>query len=441
VEKELHASYDSILRDFRFEFSQGGAYTCIALILLGVGLDFSLYPDKLLLFAGVRVFFSFVIYGIIRAMETSWGNDRIQWLTFIWLLQPQIMISWFIGTTEGATSIYYSGLTLAMYASGIVLTFGIWQNIIFGCLSVLFYAIACSSYPNTFVLHGPFAVNALLLVMAAVLSAVYTYFNERARLMLFRLKAEVAQKNIELEETNKSLSDIKGHMLQQEKLVALGTLSAGLMHEISNPVNNCLMGIGSAKERPTIKSNSLMMECLMDVGEGLARIQKIISDLKIFAYRPSGDGTMNKPFLFTELIHTALRLAGHDIKAFKIVPDLPEDTLVCGDEGAIIGVLINLLENAARALRSANITAPTIQVSAVWQGDRLHVAVWDNGSGISPENLARVFEPFFTTRDVGQGLGLGLSISFGVIERHGGRLVAQSELGKWTRMSFDLPRG
>jgi two-component system sensor histidine kinase PhcS len=66
--------------------------------------------------------------------------------------------------------------------------------------------------------------------------------------------------------------------------------------------------------------------------------------------------------------------------------------------------------------------------------------VQDNGPGIAPENLSRVFEPFFTTRAVGQGLGLGLSISYGVITRHGGTLRAESIMGEWTKMIFDLPR-
>ena len=67
------------------------------------------------------------------------------------------------------------------------------------------------------------------------------------------------------------------------------------------------------------------------------------------------------------------------------------------------------------------------------------MTVWDSGVGIAPEEVARVFEPFFTTREVGRGLGLGLSISYGVVERHGGRLMAESEPGRWTKMIFDLP--
>ena len=119
---------------------------------------------------------------------------------------------------------------------------------------------------------------------------------------------------------------------------------------------------------------------------------------------------------------------------------MPDDTLVRGDEAAIIGVLINLLGNAALAMRKAQRSACAIHVSAVWAGERLHVTVQDNGGGISPENLIRVFEPFFTTREVGQGLGLGLSISYGVIKRHGGILMAESVEGEWAKMIFDLAR-
>ena len=71
---------------------------------------------------------------------------------------------------------------------------------------------------------------------------------------------------------------------------------------------------------------------------------------------------------------------------------------------------------------------------------RLLVKVRDNGTGIAPENLGRVFEPFFTTRDVGAGLGLGLSVSYGIVQRHGGTLAVDSEPGAWTEFSFDLPR-
>lgn len=436
----LQTGYETALKDFRSEFSQGGALTCAVLILLGVGLDYSLYPDRQFEFAIARIIFSLIICGIVLAMRTSWGEGKVPWLTFAWLLQPQIMIAWMIGTTEGATSIYYAGLTLAMYASGIVLAFGLWQNLVFGLLSILLYAAACSLYPETFVLHGAFAVNTLLLAMAAVTSAVYTYFNERARFVLFRLRAEVDEKNRQLEKTNKDLAQIKGQMLQQEKMAAIGTLASGLLHEVNNPVNYCLMAINLALEEPVAKTDATLHEYLSDAREGMQRIQNIVSDLKTFAYRPREADAAGNDFPLCRAVDTALRMVAHETKEIPITRNLPADTEVHGDEGAIVGVLINLISNAAAALRSAKQAEPAIGISASWSGERLRIAVEDNGPGISPENLARVFEPFFTTREIGQGLGLGLSISYRVIERHGGTLVAESELGKGTRMTFDLPR-
>jgi two-component system sensor histidine kinase PhcS len=172
----------------------------------------------------------------------------------------------------------------------------------------------------------------------------------------------------------------------------------------------------------------------------MQRVQNIVSDLKIFAYRKPGTEHKAQPFLFEKALNSAERLTGHELRGIRVVRDLPADTLVVGDEAAIIGVMINLLSNATIAMRKVNSLAPSIHIKGSWRDSRLMISVLDNGPGISPENLSRVFEPFFTTREVGQGLGLGLAISYSVIERHGGILTATSDLGKWTEMTFDLPR-
>jgi two-component system sensor histidine kinase PhcS len=271
-------------------------------------------------------------------------------------------------------------------------------------------------------------------------STVYTYYNERVRRQLHSLKEEVAQKNGELEDINRNLAEIKGQMLQQEKMAALGTLAAGLLHEVNNPVNFCMMAIDVAVEEPAAKNSPLLMECLTDAKQGMQRVQYIVSDLKTFAYRKSGVDHESSQFLFERALDSSVRLVGHEVKGIKINRQLTPDTLVRGDEAAIIGVLINLLSNAALAMRKGATPQPTIEVSAEADGDRLRVAVRDNGPGITPENISRVFEPFFTTREVGQGLGLGLSICYSVIQRHGGLLAAESVPGEWTRFTFDLPR-
>lgn len=433
-------SYETALRHFRLEFSRAGLRTGIVLVLLGVGLDHAMYPEWQAAFAGWRLLASALMAVILCAMRSEWGKHNIQWLTFGWLLLPQIMIAAMIAATEGAASIYYAGLTLAIYSSGIVLAFGLWQNIVFGGVSYLLYAAACARHPVSFELHGPFVVNSMFLLMSATISAVFTVYNERARYLLFKLKAQVAQKNHELELTNKNLAEIKGQMLQQEKMAALGTLAAGLMHEVNNPVNFCLMAIDLAAEDPVSRNSPLLTECLADAKQGMQRVQHIVSDLKTFAYRKNGDNLLSAHFLFERALGAAIRLIGHELKDVKVQRELPGDTLVRGDEAAIIGVLINLFSNAVLAMRKAGKRPYELTVTAVWDGPRLRVTVRDNGPGIPDEQLARVFEPFFTTREVGQGLGLGLSISYRVIERHGGVLLAESVVGEWTQMIFDLPR-
>ncbi|MGF6854526.1 sensor histidine kinase [Paraburkholderia sp. CI3] len=442
----LQSGYQTELADFRVTFSRGGACTAIALVLLGVGLDYAQYPQYQTSFALARLLVSLMIGGIIALLDTSMGRRLTPWLTLSWLLLPQAMISWMIWRTDGVLSPYYMGLNLAIFASGIALPFGLWQNLVFGVLSCFLYLLACLLPPHHGVPLGTMTVNVLLLLFAAAASAVYTFFNERVRFMLFRLKAEVSEKNAEvsaknaeLEVINRQLLDIKGQLLQQEKMAAIGTLAAGLLHEVNNPVNFCLMAIEVALEEPIAKKEPTLQECLVDARQGMQRIQHIVSDLKTFAYRkPGAEAELGTPFLFEKALDSAIRLVGHELRGVTVTRELPADTLVQGDEAAIIGVLINLLSNAVLAMRKAGTPAPAIHVNVRWTEDRLHVTVKDNGPGIAPEHIARVFEPFFTTREVGQGLGLGLSISYAVIERHGGLLFAESEQGSWASFSFDL---
>ncbi|MGZ3182437.1 MAG: sensor histidine kinase [Telluria sp.] len=440
--RTLHVGYEAEIAEYRLAFSRGCGVAAIALILLGCGLDYALYPQMQVLFGMARVFFATLILLIIVVMRTAWGEQHANELTFVWLLLPQVMINWMIAQTEGAASLYYAGLHLAIFASGLALPFTLWQNVVFGALSYALYVAAClAAHPDSVQLKGVFMVNSLFLIMSATVSAVCTYYNENARFMLFRLRAEVAASNALLEKTNRELTEIKGQMVQQEKMAALGTLAAGLLHEVNNPVNYSMMAIDIALEEPAAQGENTLRECLQDARGGMQRVHHIVSDLKTFAYRKNGAEFTTSHFMLESALASALRLVSHETRGMRITRTLPPDTLVRGDEAAIIGVLINLFSNAAHAGRSAGKTDLALDIEARWEGERLLVAVRDNGPGIAPENLTRVFEPFFTTREVGKGLGLGLAISYSVIERHGGALTADSLLGEWTRFQFDLPRG
>jgi two-component system, sensor histidine kinase PhcS len=429
--------YHAELTEFRVTYSKAGCLTSIALVLAGSGLDYTIYPDRLTEFFLYRSLVAVLTGLIFATLFTASGRRYVRLLTMLWLALPQIMIGCMIALTDGANSVYFAGLHLALYAVGIILPISFFEGIGFGLLTVVIYLAACALHPDGFSNARNVAGHTLFILFSAVASAVCTWFNERARLRLFSLQHEVSEKNTTLQSVNASLAEVKGQLIQREKMAALGTLSAGLLHEVNNPVNYSLMAINMALMDPAAGQSADLKESLTDAREGMQRIQGIVSDLKTFAYQKPGVDS-ERVFLLEKAIQSALRLSSFDLKGIKVDAVLPQDTHVLGDEPAIIGVLINLLGNAAQALSGAGRAQPAISLRGEHRGQRFWLAVRDNGSGISPENIGRVLEPFFTTRDVGAGLGLGLSISYGIIQRHGGLLSVTSEFGEWTEFSFDL---
>lgn len=429
----------SELEGFRLEFSRLCLLIGVLLVMLGVGLDYNNYPERLWEFAAARLLTSACMLAVYALLYTDWGKKNVRNLTWLWLFIPQIMICGMVADTEGGRSAYAMGLHLAVFAAGSLIPFGLLQSFIFSIATLACYALACWLKIDDFGMRD-FLVNVQFLVFTSIISFFCTFFNQKERFSLFCLKTELAEKNEELRCMNSNLVEIKGQLLQQDKMAALGTLSAGLLHEVNNPVNFCLMAVEVGLEEPVVAHNPSLKECLLDAQAGMRRVQQIVSDLKTFAYRGPTEG-MSVPFYFDKTLDSARRLASHELRPVRVNIDLDPKTLVRGDEALIIGVLINLLTNAALALAAKAHADPVIEVTSRWVNDRLFVSVWDNGRGIPPQNLQRIFEPFFTTRDVGKGLGLGLSISYSVIENHGGRLVAESGEGAWTRMTFDLPSG
>lgn len=435
----LPATFEDALKEHLKFYSRVTCKVAILLIVGGVGLDAAFYPQHMAEFAVVRVLVALLILGTLLTYRTPFGDRNIRWLTYFWIALPQLMISWMIFHSDGENSIYFVGLTFAISGIGFFLPLTILEAFLFSASTLAMYVLACVLRPegvqNPHLFHG----QIIFIVFYAVISVVISIYSGRWRKQAYTLQSEVQSKNRELMETNRTLAEVKGQLLQREKMAAIGTLSAGLLHELNNPVNYSLMAINMGLTSPANESDPMLKESLVDAREGMQRIQNIVSDLKTFAYqKPGQDG--QRLFLLENALRSAQRLAGHELKGVEVVVELPQDTHVLGDEPAIIGVLINLFSNAAHALQVARRTQPQIVVRVAQRGDRLVVSVRDNGQGIAPENLERVFEPFFTTRDVGAGLGLGLSVSYGIVQRHGGTLAVESEQGAWTEFTFDLPR-
>lgn len=429
--------YHQELSQFRLAYSKAGSIVSIVLVVMGLGLDFTIYPDQFWTLAPMRLATALATVAVLLVLRSPRGLAWVRPLTLLWLALPQLMIAWMIWVTDGVDSIYFVGLHLALYATGIILPIAFFESLAFGLFTYLAYFIACVFHAQGLQDTNRFVGVSLFILFSATISSFCTYFNERGRMNLFELQRELAEKNATLVETNTALAEVKGQLIQREKMASLGTLSAGLLHEVNNPVNYSLMALNMALADPAAAASADLKESLVDAREGMQRVQNIVSDLKTFAYQKPGEDS-DRVFLLEKALRSAERLTGFELKGIELRMDLPLDTHVRGDEPAIIGVLINLFSNAALAVRKAQREQPAIDVRAFSEGGRLHLSVRDNGTGIPAENLTRVFDPFFTTRDVGQGLGLGLSMAYAIVQRHGGELRVSSEFGAWTEFSFDL---
>ncbi len=253
-----------------------------------------------------------------------------------------------------------------------------------------------------------------------------------------KLEGDLHNKNQSLEELLKKLKRTQASLIQSEKLNALGSLAAGLLHEINNPLNYALTALQIAISEPDIKDNEELQETFADIDEGMRRIQRIISSLHTFTH-PSG---LEKQavFSFSAAVESALRFTAHDRDNIIVECNIPDDDAVIGSESHIIQVLINLLSNAYKASRNMDGEPQgKIEIIGKRRGGDFYVCFKDNGVGMDDDTVRRIFEPFYSTRDVGEGMGMGLSISHTIIENHGSELTVSSKRGQGTEFRFALP--
>ena len=260
----------------------------------------------------------------------------------------------------------------------------------------------------------------------------------RNMLQTATLEESLRVHNKELEDTLSTLKQTQSQLLHSEKINALGKLTAGLLHEINNPLNYALTALQIIKREPVFKDDELLNETFQDIDEGMNRIKTIISELQVFAH-PSED-SKHETFHLQEAITSTLRFTANELGDITVTQKLARGDSVIGSRGSIVQVLINLIGNACKAINAVkDLRNGEIIIKTEQRDDRLFVYVRDNGTGIEKDFIANIFDPFYTSRDVGEGMGLGLSICHTIIKNHGGRLSVRSEVGQWTEFCFDLP--
>ena len=231
-------------------------------------------------------------------------------------------------------------------------------------------------------------------------------------------------------------------LLRAQKLEALGQLVAGIAHEINNPLGFILSNLDylgdELKRTPKELANSLseMTEVLKETSGGAQRIRHIVADLKVFC---RNDESAPEAQDVLQVLESSLNMARTDVdNVCTLVRDLPPMPPVLVNGSRLGQVFLNLIINSVQAMSAQKRATNTLTVRARHVSDQVHLEVCDTGAGIIPENLTKIFNPFFTTKPVGQGTGLGLSICHGIVEAFGGAIEVESEVGKGTMMRVRL---
>ena len=234
--------------------------------------------------------------------------------------------------------------------------------------------------------------------------------------------------------------EMQRQLYQSSKMASIGELSAGVAHEINNPLNGIINFAQLLKdeEQPRSEFEQQMIDGIIDEGE---RIAKIVRGLLAFA---RADTHELEQVHFADSIKTSIALFGRqfekdDIKVeIDLEPDLP---FVRADGSRLRQVVVNIISNAYHALKAKpadSLERKLFRITARRDGKLVRVEFYDNGVGIKREDLSKVFDPFFTTRRETGGTGLGLSVSFGIIRDFGGTINVESEVGKFTRFTIEL---
>ena len=253
---------------------------------------------------------------------------------------------------------------------------------------------------------------------------------------------QLGRQNARLEETIEELKQTESMLVQTEKLASLGRLSAGIIHEINNPLNFATTGLYTLRKKGkhiAPEQQEDYAEVLKDVEEGIGRVKTIVSDLRQFTHP---ELLALDDIEIAEVVGSAVRFVGHEFKdQVEIRIDLPEKQTVRANKNKLIQVLLNLLQNSIDAIRKKTFEGekPSITVTGRAEAGRNFLVVRDNGPGIPPEVMGKIFDPFFTTKDVGEGMGLGLSISHRIVEDMGGRITVKSEPGKYCEFTLEFP--
>jgi PAS domain S-box-containing protein len=249
----------------------------------------------------------------------------------------------------------------------------------------------------------------------------------------------INSKNEKLELTLKHLKETQAQLLQSEKMASLGILTAGVSHEINNPLNYIMgayEGLSFHYKNKTLSENYDEIRVLLDaVKIGVDRSSSIVKSLNQFS---RNNKSLSEECDLHDIIDNCLNILYNQYKGHITIEKsfCNSELLMKGNVGELHQVFTNVLNNAIQAIELKG----TISIKTELEKSGVIVKISDTGTGISAENLKKITDPFFTTKPPGKGTGLGLSITYNIIKEHKGKIEFESEVGKGTIVKIVLPK-
>ena len=265
---------------------------------------------------------------------------------------------------------------------------------------------------------------------------------ERLRQAVDELNHFAHELEQKVEERSRQLSLAQTKLIKSDRLASLGQLSASVAHEINNPISGVLnlsMLLRRILQEDGIPPGRVeeFRRYLTQISEETSRVGRIVTDLLAFSRRPSPQSSSAD---LNKLVEKTLMLLAHKLELGNVQVDLQLDPAlppVPCDPSQIQQVVINLVMNAAEAMTGGGRVVVRTRVER--HEDTAVFEVTDTGVGIPEKNLSRIFDPFFTTKGEGKGVGLGLSVVYGIVEAHGGSIDVSSQVDRGTTFTVSLP--